>query len=202
MLITVSGIDGSGKSTLATELENELTLENYKVKMLEFPCSKSWMMLELLKKKGDYFEKYGNNSTSVGMALNLERLSFIYDVVIPSLEIYDYVILQRYLLDFAAIGMTQKATEQDLFFVKDMNSILPLGISFFVDTPQEIAYRRIIQRGVSCDIREQYDFHKHLYENYQCLVNQNEFNIYRLNGEMSVADITQTALSVIKGTDL
>lgn len=197
MLVTISGIDGSGKSTLATALENELTLRNLKVKVIEFPCSKVWTMLELLKKRGNYYEVYGKNSTSVGMALNLERLAFIYETVLPNLGIYDVVILQRFVLDFAAIGMTQNAGEEDLMLIKDIHEILPDRLSFFVDTDQAEAYSRIKKRGVSSDIREQYEFHQKMYFKYQSIFKKEIFDVYRLDGNLSVKEIVSKSLETI-----
>lgn len=199
MLVTISGIDGAGKSSLAKKLEHILVVNGIKVKLIEFPCSKVWTMIENLEKKGNKFSTYGLNSTSVGMALNLERLAFIQDVVLPNLNVYQVVILQRYMLDFAAIGRAQNAGIADLELVEDINKLIDVHeISLFVDTEQNEAYRRINKRGISVDIREQYDFHKRLYDSYQFLYNSNIFKCYRLDGNLSLNEITQQALEIIK----
>lgn len=199
MLVTISGIDGAGKTSLAKKLEYLLTINGTKVKLIEFPCSKVWTMLENLKKNGSSFSQYGLNSTSVGMAINLERMAFIQDVVLPNLSIYQVVILQRYVLDFAAIGQTQNAGIADLELVKDINRLLNYNkISLFVDTNQSEAYKRIKSRGIPDDIREQYNFHKALYNSYQNLYNSNIFECYRVDGNLKLEDVTQQAAEILK----
>ena len=198
MLITISGIDGSGKSTLANKLEHSLICKGYKVKQIEFPCSKVWTNLQLLQEKGDHYEVYGNCSQSVGLALNLERLSFIKEVVCPNVDIYQIVILQRYLLDFASIGYAQDAGENELLMINDMEKVINTNsISFFLDTDQEVAFQRIQERGASLDIRETESFHKKLYDSYHNVFSKGLFPCVRINGNLSSNEVVRDVLERI-----
>lgn len=199
MLITISGIDGSGKSTLATAVENSLVLNGIRVKQIEFPCSKVWTLLEILEKEGDYFSNYGTDQDKVGFSLNLERLAFMHDIVLPNLLVYQVVILQRYIVDFASIGKAQGATNADINLIIDMDKVINTPkIMFCLNTPHEVAYQRIINRGLSSDIRESKDFHKQLSNSYTNILNKHLFDCVQLDGCKSMDELVSIVLSFIK----
>ncbi len=183
MIITISGIDGSGKTTLANHVQNALVLKGYKVMMMEFPCSKMWAMIELLEKKGSYFHSYGKNNDFIGFALNLERFEYLYDYVQKNNEIYDIVILQRYIVDFAAIGKTQDAGEHELKLLYDIDKLINVPKQIYcIDITHEEAYKRILNRGASSDIREGKAFHKRLSKSYKEVLDSKLFNCTILKG--------------------
>lgn len=195
MLITLSGIDGSGKSTIATKLESELTMRGKSVVQMEFPYSKNWLLLEQLKRKGNNFDKYGKDNSYIGYMINFERFAYLLDYVIPNLVCYDYIILQRFFVDFAAIGIAQVTNINEIFLLKDMRDLLKIDMkNYCIDISHELAYERITQRGKSCDLREEKNFHCRLAKAYKTCLNNNYFGDCILDGTEAPNQIVENII--------
>lgn len=185
MLITISGNDGSGKTSLATGVENYLVKKGFYVKHMRFPTSKMWMLMEILKKEGNNYSKYSTNATATGFAFNLERMAYLYEYVLPCLKIYDFVILERYILDFCAIGNALGANDTEIDLLLDIDKSLNVNKKmFFLDISHKLSYQRIVNRGVSSDFTERENFHAKVSQSYNRIVKQKYFNINCLNAQL------------------
>ena len=185
MLITISGNDGSGKTSLASGVEDYLVRKGFYVKHMKFPTSKVWMLMEILRKKGSNYSKYSSNATATGFAFNLERMGYLYEYVLPCVELYDYVILERYILDFCAIGHALGASETEIDLLIDIDRSLRINKQmFFLGISHDMSYERIVNRGISSDFTERKSFHEQMAQSYEYILEQKYFNINRLNAQL------------------
>lgn len=120
----------------------------------------------------------------VGLALSFERFGFAMDHVRPALEVYDYVILQRFVLDWAATGRSFGAGESELALIKAFEKVMDSPtFMIYLDVPPEIAAARIRARGKSSNLREEESVLKRTARAYDELLDRFP-GVLRVNAEL------------------
>ncbi len=153
LLLAISGLDGSGKTTLANGVLARLLDAGYSAESVEAPMSRVWQNTRLLRHAAPELASLGLSKISV--AMDLERLEFLQDLVVPLLRLHDVVLLQRYTLDWAAIGMAIGSDPSQRDLLLGIERLLDLRTQcVFLRLPAATAAARLKQRGHSLDPRE------------------------------------------------
>jgi dTMP kinase len=154
MLIALSGLDGAGKTTVANVVREELITRGVSVEQVEPGPSRVWRLVQLLKADNPSLGRH-ITPNALGVAANLERMAFVADFVVPALSLYDVVISQRYVLDWAALGRALGADAAEVDLIRSAGRIDGYPVqSCFLRVDAEIAKQRLRARGRSCDARE------------------------------------------------
>lgn len=154
LLVAISGLDGSGKTTLATRLLDRVVDEGLSGEIANTPMSRAWQNLRLLRRVSRPLVR-SVSPALMGVAIDLERLAFLQDIVVPSMRLHDVVLLQRYTLDWAAISIALKGSSAELEILAAMEELLGLPTCrIFLRIDPEVAAERLRQRGRSLDPRE------------------------------------------------
>jgi dTMP kinase len=154
-LIAISGLDGAGKTTLAHALLGHLIDVRLKAEGLEMGPSRVWRWAEVLT---DRIPSFGADIAGdrIGLALNFERFGFVMDHVLPALSVCEYIVLQRFVLDWAASGRGFGASESEVAMIQTFTEIIAIPtITIYLDITPELAAARIRARGRSSDPREE-----------------------------------------------
>lgn len=198
LLVTLSGLDGSGKSTLAHLLVNALVTKNAKVQQMECGPLRSWTLLQLLEKEGGVNVRELMSADRIGTALNLERLAFVLDHVVPAVCHCDVVILQRYILDWAAVGRAFGAGAHEAALLKGISTLVNVPTKmFYLQVPPLVASQRIEQRGRSNELRETLPYLEQVASAYQSILEDLALPATILDGQKSVQDLIQEIVPLI-----
>lgn len=154
-LIAISGLDGSGKTTLSHALLGRFVACGYRAEELEMGPSRVWRWAEVLtRKRHELSASFVGDR--IGLALCFERFGFVADHVVPAVGLNDVVLLQRYALDWAAIGRSFGAAEAEVELIRAFVDSVRISTNMiYLDLPPELAAERIRARGKPGNIREE-----------------------------------------------
>lgn len=181
-LVVITGIDGCGKSTQCKKLEQYLAEKNYTVCTVSLSVSRLSTYTDFLQVKGNvnkckqkfkYYDK--------ALILGFETYIKIKHEVQKKLQLYDYVILDRY-------------WESNVFYTKVITKRYKLLKSFFLNLPQPdyyiylkvspiVAYSRILKRNETIKKHENIKTLKKIAKEFSRNLNNPKYCI--LNGEKS-----------------
>lgn len=163
-LIALSGIDGSGKTSAAHALTHYYTHRGIRAERLTCGPLRLWRMRQLLVASDPTLEPYlgGRNTGWIGgaanklaFAANIERMMFIQDQVMPALLDVDVVLLERYILDWMALGRVFGADQEDDRILRAASRMTPGSTTtVYLQLDAPTAYTRLLARGLSLDPRE------------------------------------------------
>ncbi|ONI39957.1 dTMP kinase [Candidatus Epulonipiscium fishelsonii] len=185
LFIALEGLDGSGKSFTATELKKSLEHNNYKVILTREPGG-----LPSAEAIRNTIMDYDiDPKTELLLYLAARRENLLHNVI-PYLEQGYIVLCDRFFLSSIvyqgyARGLGMQEVRNLNHFVCD---IYP-DINIFIDTPIEICMeRKRVAKDTNRFDFEKEQFHKKVKEGYEILLNQNQDNIFIVDGSLDVAE--------------
>jgi len=160
--VVIEGIDGSGKTTVIKVLKKILERRKYKVKVTKEPTNGL-----VGRAIYEYIRKESKRD------LIIEALLFAADrrwhnlkIIIPSLDIYDFVISDRYIFSSLAYQTVDDVVDEGFINEINKNIIMP-NIAFFIDVPPEVSLRRLKRR---LNIFEELGYLRKVYKKYKEIV--------------------------------
>jgi len=160
--VVIEGIDGSGKTTVIKVLKKILERKRYKVKVTKEPTNGL-----VGRAIYEYIRKESKRD------LIIEALLFAADrrwhnlkIIIPSLDIYDFVISDRYIFSSLAYQTVDDVVDEGFINEINKNIIMP-NIAFFIDVPPEVSLRRLKRR---LNIFEELGYLRKVYKKYKEMV--------------------------------
>jgi dTMP kinase len=197
-LISLSGLDGSGKTTLGHLLQERLISKGFTVTLIESGPLRAWTLLELLKTEVN-LNAESVTADRIGVALNLERLAFVLDHVKPACSIYDFVILSRYVLDWAAVGRAFGAGAHEIDLMRGMIKLVDISTSMvYINVPPDIAKKRLISRGQSLDVRETAPYLEKIALAYKSIIDEIKLPFIVMDGNLSPQNLVYELLKYIE----
>lgn len=185
LFLVIEGGDGSGKSTIVKYLAKQLEYLNIKVTLLREPGGTPFA--EDIR---DVFFNHDDLSAATSMhIMNAQRQDNIEKIILPALEKGYVVIADR----FTASTLVYQGILLDRFeqVNKDMVSIPAVNI--FVDTPPEVALKRIQDNNRETNHFDKMSFDKHLkiYNGYKQLKSLKPGSYWDdvINGNQSQKDV-------------
>lgn len=169
-LITFEGIDGSGKTSVIEGVKNQLEAKNFKVLVLREPGTTTLgeHLREIIKSD---MPRHQTTDLFLFMAA---RNDMVQQVIIPSLKIYDYILLDRY--TDSTIAYQGYGLGYDVNVIRTLQRAItksaPIDKTIYLDVDLETAKERRRNRDAS-DKYENDDFLEKVKYGYEECIRQN-----------------------------
>jgi len=189
-LIVIEGIDGSGKSTLCKALFQHFFQKGKNIVISQEPTTGPYgkKIKEALIKKAIHPEKFLE-------LFYLDRLWHVKNVIIPSLEKGDIVLLDRYYLSTLAYQGAQGMDPYEI--LKKNETIAPLpDFVIFLEISPETALKRVAFRGEAKSCFEKANFLEKVDKIYKKYLPY--FNHVILSGEKTFDKVINEALNILE----
>lgn len=161
-LIVLEGIDGSGTSTQIALLEDLLTNEGFKVKVSAEP-TKSVIGLEIRKLLASKQPSSNEKFAQLALLFAADRMTHVNEVLLPSLQEYDFVILDRYVMS----SFVYQGLSQPIEWVMNINSYaISPDLTIVLDIDEKEAIKRLSVRQTTKDFFEEEQILKNLRKRY------------------------------------
>jgi len=185
--IVIEGIDGSGKTTIIKRLSKKLSSQNFKVRVTKEPSEGPI---------GQFIRKYINETNRRDPILETllfaaDRRWHIENIIKPSLEIYDYVISDRYVYSSVAYQTVSSLINEEYIYIVNRHILKP-DYSFFIDIEPELTLKRINRKK---NIFEELSYLRKVYKIYRNMVKKGY--LIRIEGRARVDDIVEVILKYI-----
>ena len=199
MFIVFEGIDGSGKSTQIELFARGLkTLDKYNEYL--FAREQTYRAKEIrasLKNDQDAF----SSGERMAEFYIKDREEHMNELILPVLKARRFVLCDRYKLSTYAYQAVQGVPLEKLEEMHKQRGIINPDLTFFINTPADVAVSRLQSRGEHIEKFEQLDFQKELSDKYKELVRYAQSHpdfagkVFSVNGENS----PETVASLIFG---
>ncbi|WP_280413675.1 dTMP kinase [Nocardia asiatica] len=199
VLLAVSGLDGSGKSTLVRKVVDDLSAVGKSAAAIKVPDLYTWSLLEELGRDDEPYAPYAFDADRISLALNLERFSRLRDLLTSQPAETDFLVIDRFLLDWAAVGRAFGSGEHELVLLRGIARLMKLPVlSFFIEVSPAVADKRITDRGRTGDPREGLHYLTRAYECYWTMIESPQFDPHILDGELPPKDLSAAVLSHLR----
>ena len=150
-LIVLEGIDGSGTSTQIELLNRVLSSQGFSVNISGEP-TKSVIGQEIRKILAAKEPSSQREFAQLALLFAADRMRHINEVIIPSLDKYDFVLLDRYVMS----SLVYQGLYQPIEWIKQINSyaLLP-DLTIVLDVSIEEAVKRLSLRQTTKDFFEE-----------------------------------------------
>ncbi len=194
LYIVLEGIDGSGKTTQANALREYFTQKNKRVFVFHEPThTKAGLIIKEMINEHSR-ERYSPETISLAFAL--DRMMYKDEVLskIIKSKKYDLIIGDR---SFYSSIVYQSLQGVDVEWLKHLNSyVIKPDMAFVLEIGIEEQMKR---RGEINIIYEKREFQKKLIEEYKKLKDYFPYDeIYYINGERSIDDITKEIANIVE----
>ena len=144
-LITFCGLDGCGKSTMIKMLNEWLLAKGRKVFLTKQPTDfvRNTRIFRTYMDSPNH-DDYDYRSLSLLAAS--DRIQHSNKVILPRLEMGEYVISDRYIYSCIA-NLRARGYKEDMWIYEITKSIVKPDLAIFLDTPVNVAISRIRSRG-------------------------------------------------------
>lgn len=210
------GIDGSGKTTIAKEIDQRFKKNNinsiYAYGRVIPIISRLFMwlgrVLILKKEKNAIFKDYDNYSHEKKKVFSNKIIAKLFELMILGDHIIQInlkirillllgksVICDRYIHDTVitdiSANLMYNSTQSNLLIKRILFMVPKPDLVFYIDIPEEIAYNRKDDVPHIQYLKER----KKLYDDLE-----KSFEIYKIDGKKTIAEITDIAYEIIKNT--
>lgn len=189
LFITVEGLDGSGKSTQINLLNKYLIRCKYNVILTREPGGTA--ISEKIRKILLDSDNINMSSITEMLLYASSRAQLIAEVVEPSVRAGKIVICDRFLDSSLVYQGFGRGIETDV--VESVNKIAVNGvnpdITFFFDVNPEEALKRIPQKIADRIEKENFEFHKRVYNGYKMLASMYPQRIKTIDSTKPVNEI-------------
>lgn len=196
LFMVIEGGDGSGKSTIVKYLAQKLEALGVQITLLREPGGTPFA-----EDVRDVFFKHANLSAETGMhIMNAQRQDNIEKIIIPALEKGHLVIADR----FTPSTLVYQGILLDRFEQVNDSMITIPAANIFVDTPPDVALKRIRDNSRETNHFDEMDLDKHLkiYNGYKQLEQLNPNFLWNvvINGNQSITDVEKEVDSLVERT--
>jgi dTMP kinase len=198
MLITFEGIDGCGKSTISREVYEELKKKGFDAVWSREPgvTAVGQKIREMVLLSSDSMD----NMTEV-LLFAANRAQHVAEIIAPCISEGKIVVLDRY-VDSSIVyqGYARQVGMEDVYAINRyaIKGFLP-DITVIIDTPPEIAMKRMKDKNPDRIEKEGLSFQKKLQKGFHMLV---EFfpqrNFLFVDGSLPVSEIKNEVMEYIK----
>ncbi|WP_280243779.1 hypothetical protein [Nocardia abscessus] len=196
VLLAISGLDGAGKSTLVQTVVADLLAAGKSAAAIKVPDLSTWSLLEELGREDEPYAPYAFDADRISVALNLERFSCMRDLLGSHPAETEFLVIDRYLLDWAAVGRAFGSGDHELLLLEGIARRLKIPVlSFFIEVTPEMADRRITDRGKTGDPREGLHYLTRAYECYWTMIQRPQFDPHILDGALPPKRLSASVLS-------
>lgn len=160
MLIAVCGIDGSGKTTQIDMLAKKLGIENTSaITLTKQPTEWYRKDIRLRALLNEELEETDLLLRELALFAASDRLRHIQTEIIPSLDAGKVVISDRYVFSTFAYFLSRGLDDIEWLKLINQHAIQP-DLTIFIDTPADVAVKRIIERDGNARKREELNLYK------------------------------------------
>lgn len=195
MFVVFEGIDGAGKSTQLFELMKHLESENKYQDSLR--THEPWQKGEINRKLEEDKDAYSDAEKMTELFVS-DRISHSNRIISPELEKNIFVFCDRYSMSTCAYQSAQGIDLKKLIEMHADTSILTPDITFFLNTPVEIAQQLIAKRGKKEKFEGNWDFQKTVLEHYHTLTkiaHENKYSLFgkveEINGRGTIEEVAE-----------
>lgn len=202
--IVIEGADGAGTTTqalaLCKELEKLFLRESlgrhaiFSSEPFTNPLGQSIRQLLKTMEPDKSYPQLLHDEIALSFALN--RLQHYNNYIKPHLTRNNSVICDRHTLS----SLVYQSISCDEGWVREINKRAPKpDLMVYIDTPLEVCIERIKNRGSSLEYYEGDLFAQRIHQRYQEEIEKSDLPILRVDGSLSVQDISARILTKVKG---
>lgn len=192
VLVAISGLDGSGKTTLAKAVVARIAAAGETAARLKIGDLRSWSLLEQLGRQSKPYADYAFDADRISVALNLERFALLSDQLAAYASAARFLVIDRFTLDWAAVGRAFGSGEHELFLLRGLERLLPLRVEpFLLDVAPALADERIRLRGRTGELREGLPYLTNVDNAYRFLLASGEYRPTVLDGTLQPAQLAE-----------
>jgi dTMP kinase len=184
-LIVIEGIDGAGTTTQAKMITSHLSFVGYKAINSAEP-TKSAIGQEIRRMLAQSLEKEPDMLVSLALCFAADRMQHIHELILPSLNKCDFVILDRYVLS----SLVYQGLHLPTSFVKEINQFaLKPDLTIILDVEASLAHERLSRRVLAKDFYENADMLEKIRGRYLHFAKDDPTNTVLIDGSDSVDQV-------------
>ena len=192
-LIVLEGMDGAGTTTQSGLLVSHLQKRGVRVTRSAEP-TKSALGQEARRLLAHPDELDQELLVALALCFAADRMQHVHEVILPSLQRGDFVVLDRYMLS----SMVYQGLHLPASFVKEINryAIKP-DLTIVLDVDVNLACQRLMQRGEAKDFYEIPETLHKIKNRYLLFAQQDAQDTLIIEANESVADVEKHILRVV-----
>lgn len=170
LFIALEGIDGSGKGTAIQGLKLEAEHSGYSFFLTKEPTDGA--VGKIIREKLQGRSPRVTDSELQRLFVE-DRFEHVRDVILPSINNYDFTVCDRYWFSTLAYGIPKLTKEEIVNFHEEIfgGNFLKPNVVFLLDLPAEIALKRIQTNRTQVDHFEKMNKLQKIRQNYLDLAN-------------------------------
>lgn len=192
-LIVLEGMDGAGTTTQLALLANFLEKNGRRVHASAEP-TKSPIGQEARRLLSTPIENNQNLLVSLALCFAADRMQHVHEVIMPSMQRGDFVVLDRYVLS----SLVYQGLHLPASFVKEINRYaMRPDLTLVLDVDAHLAFERLNQRGTSKDFYETAETLSKIRSRYLHFAEEEKENTLVIEAHHSVEIVHQQIIKIV-----